>query len=48
VLPVSSSFGSTGLMISSITASEICACETSGSCWVETTTVSIDTGLPST
>ena len=35
-------------MISSITASDSWACETSGLCWVDTTTVSIDTGLPST
>jgi hypothetical protein len=27
---------------------QIWACETSGSCWVDTTTVSIATGLPST
>ena len=41
LLALISSFGSTGLMISSITASSSCSCSMSGWCWVESTTVSI-------
>src|SRR5882757_6818658 len=41
-------FGSTGLMICSITASSICLWVRPGWCWVDSTTVSIESGLPST
>ena len=50
----SHSLGSTGLMISSITASTklafifVLVSLWSGSCWVEITTVSMECGLPST
>jgi hypothetical protein len=50
----SHSFGSTGLMISSITASMkeafilVGVSLWLGSCWLESTTVSIEWGLPST
>ena len=49
---VSHAPGSTGLMISSITASMnsafIVASHVSGACWLDSTTVSMATGLPST
>ena len=49
----SHSFGSTGLMISSITASMnsgfiFVPSLISGACWLDSTTVSIECGLPST
>ena len=47
VSPCSHSDGSTGLTISSITASRRSASLMSGECWVESTTASTATGLPS-
>ena len=49
LVPLSISAGSTGLMISSITASASAACFSFmlGWCCVDSTTVSIATGLPS-
>ena len=45
ISPLTSSVGSTGLMIFSMTYSRISSCVTSGACCVETTTVSMRTGL---
>ncbi len=46
--PFTRFFGSTGLITCSITASSICLCDIPGLCCVESTTVSIDSGLLST
>src|SRR6266850_2205872 len=48
ILPLTRFLGSTGLMICSITASSICLWAMPGLCWVESTTVSMESGLPFT
>jgi hypothetical protein len=40
--------GTMGRITCSITSCRICSWDTSGLCWVEMTTVSTPTGLPST
>ncbi len=45
-LPFTRCLGSTGLMMLSMTASSICLCDRPGACCVESTTVSIASGLP--
>ena len=45
IAPLTSSLGTTGSMTSVLIRSTISACDTSGACWVETTTVSTRTGV---